>query len=154
MASGVSSSVVGTVGAVSDGVDAVAYGVSGGEIWFFGGKNTSFKTKHNLGIKAVGNGVSGGIKAVGKGWYNLSFQMIISGTNVPPFSFSRRIEFLIENRISAFQGSAEVYELSTMASWGPLMGWSMGWLGGSAGESSSSTLIYIQTGEDCYSYLV
>ena len=30
MASGVSSSVVGTVGAVSDGVDAVAYGVSGG----------------------------------------------------------------------------------------------------------------------------
>ena len=27
-----SSSVVGTVGAVSDGVDAVAYGVSGGEI--------------------------------------------------------------------------------------------------------------------------
>jgi len=48
VASGVSSSVVGTVGAVSDGVDAVAYGVSGG-------------------IKAVGNGVSGGIKAVGKG---------------------------------------------------------------------------------------
>ena len=31
MASGVSSSVVGTVGAVSDGVDAVAYGVTGGE---------------------------------------------------------------------------------------------------------------------------
>ena len=30
MASGVSSGVVGTVGAVSDGVDAVAYGVSGG----------------------------------------------------------------------------------------------------------------------------
>merc|ERR1719278_1416241 len=48
VASGGSSSVVGTVGAVSDGVDAVAYGVSGG-------------------IKAVGDGVSGGIKAVGKG---------------------------------------------------------------------------------------
>ena len=30
VASGVSSSVVGTVGAVSDGVDAVAYGVTGG----------------------------------------------------------------------------------------------------------------------------
>ena len=97
MASGVSSSVVGTVGAVSDGVDAVAYGVSGGEIWFFGGKNTFFKTKHLPGIKAVGNGVSGGIKAVGKGWYNISFQMIISCTNVPPLS--RRIEFLIKNRI-------------------------------------------------------
>ena len=114
-----SSSVVGTVGAVSDGVDAVAYGVSGGEIGFFGGKNTSFKTKHSLGIKAVGNGVSGGIKAVGKGSFNLSFQMIISGTNVPPFS--RSIGFLIVS-ISTFQGSAEVFELSTMASWAPLMG--------------------------------
>ena len=31
VASGVSSGVVGTVGAVSDGVDAVAYGVTGGE---------------------------------------------------------------------------------------------------------------------------
>ena len=36
-----SSSVVGTVGAVSDGVDAVAYGVSGGKIGFFGGQITS-----------------------------------------------------------------------------------------------------------------
>ena len=35
MASGVSSSVVGTVGAVSDGVDAVAYGVTGGKEYFF-----------------------------------------------------------------------------------------------------------------------
>ena len=97
MASGVSSSVVGTVGAVSDGVDAVAYGVSGGKIGFFGGQTTSFKTKHFPGIKAVGNGVSGGIKAVGKGYLYLSFQMIISCTNVPPFR--KRIEFLIENRI-------------------------------------------------------
>ena len=97
MASGVSSSVVGTVGAVSDGVDAVAYGVSGGEIGFFGGKNTSFKTKHFPGIKAVGNGVSGGIKAVGKGCFNLSFQMSISGTRVPPFS--RSIGFVNGNRI-------------------------------------------------------
>ena len=57
----------------------------------------SLKTKHFPGIKAVGNGVSGGIKAVGKGSFNISFQMIISCTNVPPFS--RRIEFLIENHI-------------------------------------------------------
>ena len=35
VASGVSSSVVGTVGAVSDGVDAVAYGVTGGKEYFF-----------------------------------------------------------------------------------------------------------------------
>ena len=64
----------------------------------FGEKNTSFKTKHNPGIKAVGNGVSGGIKAVGKGCFDFSFQMIISSTNVPLFTFSRRIGFLIENR--------------------------------------------------------
>ena len=65
VASGVSSSVVGTVGAVSDGVDAVAYGVTGGKEYFF---LQRFKTRNGPpGIKAVGDGVSGGIKAVGKG---------------------------------------------------------------------------------------
>ena len=66
MASGVSSSVVGTVGAVSDGVDAVAYGVTGGKEYFV--LLRRFKTRNGPpGIKAVGDGVSGGIKAVGKG---------------------------------------------------------------------------------------
>ena len=71
VASGVSNSVVGTVGVVSDGVDAVANGVTGGETDFlhFYIVEKIYKTKIliGLGIKAVGDGVSGGIKAVGKG---------------------------------------------------------------------------------------
>ena len=69
VASGVSNSVVGTVGVVSDGVDAVANGVTGGEADFLylNIVQTNSKKIIGSGIKAVGDGVSGGIKAVGKG---------------------------------------------------------------------------------------
>ena len=86
VASGVSSGVVGTVGAVSDGVDAVAYGVTGGET----GVNSHLKFLKKVlfiiwigaGIKAVGDGVSGGIKAVGKGNFLLLKNQTLYFTNL------------------------------------------------------------------------